>query len=553
MVCASAIHMSCQYTYRKRWCTFLKATVTSSTTDEKSKRWCIILPLTACQDNVIHTYEIGTPDMELNNKDRILRFREVFLSRVKPSQVKWQFYYDETNNYRRLKVDKALVESCGNYEVSSSLEKNFVIGGIAFANQKTETTFRQDFDACRFPTSIDRQTGKHETKCKQVCIGSNVIQILNNTRVGRVKDFLGLLDRDGLFVHVSTTNAFFYYVTSEIAEKLIWILGKEDKGINYNHYISSIMNMLYDLVRDDKSWFMKTLEDCGYPSMESALDIKKFCEEVNKRVTNDGRYILSGYPFKCDPQSWYMLGRILRHTAMKCHFLGGEANEFLRIGSGSDYIVDSLCDFYWAPCLLWYPSSYHVFDEEPTIEKKLESLLPRGTITNGEMRNSADDKMIQVSDIWVGLYAKYEELLDSYVFKSILPNYKINPEHLSSESLVKEIKDSITADRKQIESEYKKNGNMVAYEAALRGLQNRVETAFNKQTKKLSFPNVDEATGVAVNDILNQLNNTGKQNIRLMSKLIIKSANTDESTYRIEDSETTFRLRMGLIKGLASF
>ena len=70
--------------------------------------------------------------------------------------------------------------------------------------------------------------------------------------------------------------------------------------------------------------------------------------------------------------------------------------------------------------------------------------------------------------------------------------------------------------------------------------------------REMSFPNTDEATQRAADAILKQLNETGKENIRLISKLIIKSVEADEYTYRIEDSGTIYRLRMNLIKALAT-
>ena len=484
--------------------------------------------------------------MEFNTADRILHFRNEFLKQGDASKAKWHFFYDETNNFRRLKIDKTEVESIdGSYTASAdSLEKSFVIGGVAFATQEVEDAFRRDFSAQRFPTSLDKQTGKRETKCRQICIGKNIIEILNNTRVGRVSNFLELLDRNGAYIHVSTTNAFFYFIISEIVEKLTWILGRDDKGIDYSAFLPSLQDMLYDIVKDDKPWFMKTLKYWGYPSMDYAPDIKQFCDTINQHVTTSKDSILCGYPVKCDPLGWYQLGRLLRHVAIKCMLLRDVASDELRIGSNDEYVVDSLCDFYWSPCLVWYPSSNHVFDEEPTIEKKLESLFPEETITNFEMRNSVDDEMIQASDIWVGLYAKYEELLDGYITDTILPNYKIYPRHLSPESTAREIGARIIMERDQLEGLYRLNGDETAYHDALSRLQERFERELEESSRELSFPNTDEASQDAAKAILKQLNKTGRESIRLISKLILKSVDADEYTYRIEDSETTRRLRI---------
>ena len=83
--------------------------------------------------------------------------------------------------------------------------------------------------------------------------------------------------------------------------------------------------------------------------------------------------------------------------------------------------------------------------------------------------------MIQVSDIWVGLYAKYEKLLDEYVAKTILPNYSVNPRHISMEGATREIVARFEAEKARLEVLHRVNGNRITHNAALKGLQNEFE------------------------------------------------------------------------------
>lgn len=109
----------------------------------------------------------GKRDLAFDTADKIIRFRDEFQGRGKPSGVEWRFYYDETNNFRRLKAGKALIESPGGTHIASdSLEKNFVIGGVAFATKEAEEATRRAFADQQFPTSPDSQSGKRETKCR---------------------------------------------------------------------------------------------------------------------------------------------------------------------------------------------------------------------------------------------------------------------------------------------------------------------------------------------------------------------------------------------------
>ena len=160
--------------------------------------------------------------------------------------------------------------------------------------------------------------------------------------------------------------------------------------------------------------------------------------------------------------------------------------------------------------------------------------------------------MIQVSDIWIGLYAKYEKLLDDYAAKVILPNYSVNPRHISVEDAKREIVTRIEAEKERIDALYRGSGNRIEHDVALEELQNKLERELDAIFCEVYLPNIDEATKGAADAILEQLNETGKENIRLISRLIIKSVDADRYMYRIEDSETTYRLRMGLVKALAT-
>ena len=120
------------------------------------------------------------------------------------------------------------------------------------------------------------------------------------------------------------------------------------------------------------------------------------------------------------------------------------------------------------------------------------------------------------------------------------------------EDATREIVTRIEAEKERFDALYRVSGNRITHNVALKGLQNKLERELSAICRELSLPNTDEATKDAADAILKQLNETGKENIRLISRLIIKSVDADEYMYRIEDGETTYRLRMGLVKALAT-
>ena len=88
---------------------------------------------------------------------------------------------------------------------------------------------------------------------------------------------------------------------------------------------------------------------------------------------------------------------------------------------------------------------------------------------------------------------------------------------------MREIVARIEAEKARLEVLHRVNGNRITHNAALKGLQNELERELGAIVRELSLPNTDEATKRAADAILNQLNETGKENIRLISRLIINS------------------------------
>lgn len=53
--------------------------------------------------------------------------------------------------------------------------------------------------------------------------------------------------------------------------------------------------------------------------------------------------------------------------------------------------------------------------------------------------------------------------------KMILPNYRVNPRHLSSEDVTGEITARIEVEKEQLDVLYRASGNKIAHNVALRG------------------------------------------------------------------------------------
>lgn len=492
--------------------------------------------------------------MYFDEVNQVLEDCDSFIQSGRSSNLDWRFYYDETNNFQSLRFEKSIKYGVGDeaVAVSKSLERNFIIGGIAFESDQVEQSFRRDFASVGFRTVIDGYTKKPETKYKQVCGGGDIIKVFNNAQAPGIGTFLRLLDRQFVHVHVSSSNAFYHSVISQIIEKLAWILGTKDKGIKYGEYISNIQDMLYDLVRNNKTWFMMTLKECGYPDMVSAQNIKKFCDTVERYISDNGDKILYGYPYKCDLDSWYLTCRLLRHAAMQCMLLADTFDARLRIGSGTNHIVESLSEFYWFPCLCLFPHSVHFFDYNAVVKNQWDAFFPKGTISNGIWEHSANDLLIQASDIWVGLYSRYELLIDEILFGEVLPNYVIDQEARATDHILRQVSTAYLIEQKKLKKQFKQHKNPILYDLALKKLEEKLFLEVGDYIRESTQPHVDGAICKAAENLLHKLSEAGRENIQLMSELIVKSSSAEQRMYRVEESQLITKLRIELIKKLAS-
>lgn len=460
----------------------------------------------------------------------------------------WEFYYDETRNFQSLRAGKVLeTNSDGSVSVSDSLKKNFVLGGIVLTDDASREVLREAFRKANFPTRTDKWSGKQEVKFKTVFGKGDFLKCIENRHASSVFDLLNI---QGVFVHIHSMNAFYYAVSSEITYKLVSILGRDDKGIDYRECLPQLQDMLYNLVCGSKAWYMQQLFDNGYPDMTRARDIKNFCDNVSKFIDKNPDDILYGFPIKSDPGAWYETSRVIRHVAMKCMLLGDTDDDRLRLGTGTNWVVDSLAEFYWEPCYLWFPNALHVIDGEPVIEDQVKELFPGG-LMNCIFKNSPDEDLIQLSDVWVGLFAKFEDFLDGIVFERLLPSYEINPQNICSEDSLKRAVAIARLKKRKIERSFVGPDDIKRRRQAFEHLTDSLEKEIQEINDLVTRPDFSNAVKRVINEISSSLGVLGKDNIRNLAKTVIKAYEKSQYLIRVEGSSQLTALRLELLNALS--
>lgn len=285
---------------------------------------------------------------------------------LKELDLKFKFYYDETNNIRKfhLKEDK----------FNESIKTNFILGGIIL-EEGQEINLKPLFD------SFGLQNNVVEVKLKNLAKG-NFLECLKSLHLQSIFNFL---ISKKLYVHYSSLN-FLYFSTVDIIDSLI-----EATGIQYDpFYNRALKNDLYICVKKNIDEFISIFYEYEYPNIKKEK-VQNFIDNLidvfSKAPKNDGNNTI------------LMLLRESKKTE-NLIFIMNEKNHEL---------IENFAHFY-SRTLYLFLNSEHVFDMEESIEpliKELDMTYENNKIENYSFVDSKDNQLIQLSDIIIGLIGKF--------------------------------------------------------------------------------------------------------------------------------------------------
>lgn len=289
---------------------------------------------------------------------------------------KYSFYYDETGNVRKFR----LTESGVNAE--EGVANDFILGGVLF---------KGDTPPCNLDILYD------ELKIK-------VPEIKFRTLAGRGADFwtaigkkpihqfLTWLEGSGLYIHYATLNNMYFSIV-DIVDSLFVTQPQFDFGYEW---VQGLKASLYRFVVEHLDEIHPILYRYSYPSIGKA-DIKDFCYELSGLIQSygDEDFLLENF-------------RQLLKT-------NGRRGELIFIEDNTPgLLVEEYTGLRAARCEL-YKDSMHYFDKEAEAEvsiRKMLSPLNGEELNNNKFIDSKGERLIQVSDVWVGLLGKLFFMLD---------------------------------------------------------------------------------------------------------------------------------------------
>lgn len=279
---------------------------------------------------------------------------------------KCTFYYDESNNIRKLWLDEN--------DFNAPIDSDFVLGGVMYFGDKSTA----DVDSLK--TKLRLQKSAKEMKFKHISKAKSFLECLNEEKV---LFFLQWLYDSDLYIHFSNVNNL-YFAIVDIIDSI------DEPG--YIPFIYQMKNELYKLARKNYRDFYSLLVRCNYPNV-SSKDIDYFYTHILGYIDNSCVDI----PFDLE---------ILRQGVKAAR--KQKELSFLQ-GNMEKTVIENYFSFYTRPIGV-FPHAEHIFDNEYKIEEifaKYEFYNGDSKLENYEFVNSINTPLVQVSDCIVGLLGKY--------------------------------------------------------------------------------------------------------------------------------------------------
>lgn len=291
------------------------------------------------------------------------------------------FYYDESNNIRKLQLNED--------DFNAPVNNDFILGGVMHFGENPVANINDLKSQLRIQKSVNELKFKHLSTHKDFldCLSDSNVEI-----------FLKWLLESELYIHFSNVNNLYYAVVDIIDTIDSDIILNTCAEYDYLDFILQMKNTLYKIAKDNYKAFYKLLKDFNYPNID-AINIKHFYDSILNLLINTHSEFSN---------QELLLIKLLQPAR--------EQKELILLKGNPDKIIlHSYVDFYMRPIGV-FPYAIHTFDHECQIEKEFEKYDMYHTdlrLQNFSFADSKSNLFIQISDCIVGLIGKYCTFLNS--------------------------------------------------------------------------------------------------------------------------------------------
>lgn len=296
------------------------------------------------------------------------------------------FFYDETGNCGKFSLRENGVND------PTALYNDFILGGVAYVGEESPVETESLIKALNIRSD--------ELKFKNIYKTKDFISFLNSKKASVYIDWLY---KSGLLIHYATINNL-YYALVDLVDSL-W--DSQPQFLFSQNWVLALKSSLYNFCKEHLAETLTLLYRYNYPNIERertqsfCCDFCSFIQTCNDEASQQGFLIES-------------FRQMLKYAGKYGELVFLYDNE-------SNVLVEEYYTLYQSRCCA-YVNSFHHFDYEKVILSKMEksSLLKDGQpFINYDFIDSKQNKMIQASDVFVGLMGKLFSFLDDASFEKI--------------------------------------------------------------------------------------------------------------------------------------
>lgn len=291
--------------------------------------------------------------------------------------VDYNFYYDETNNCRKLKIKDGKL----NYDK----DKDYILGGV-FLEKDNIKNIEDSFESLKKKLKVSPTL--KEIKFTSICPkGSDFLKCIHSRKV---HDFVAWLLENDIYIHFSMLDHLFY--------SLVDIIDSLD--VNYWEGIE-LKTILYQFVYNNTEKFMEILDKYNYPNVGANLSPSFYDEIINciKPLLPIEFLGISGLQRKID------LIEVFRD--------GKKKKPIFLMNNEDKILIEGYFTLY-ARSVYMFKNAFHVFDEESVVQNEIKRTgikLDQVEMDNYDFIKSHNNIFIQLSDVTVGILGKLFEFI----------------------------------------------------------------------------------------------------------------------------------------------